>query len=168
MPRFQCQCGFVAEKSVRIWSCSARITAANSDYTAMPWIFWRIERAANNGVSAVQLSKWTANRWHNRRDPWTPDRSVIRRLIGSCTLFLFLAHSGLAAHSSQPAQSRIKGGMFWCCPGRYTTGREPAVGICWKMARYCCSRLRRCGCTWVCPQRRQCSVTGHRQSLSSR
>ena len=68
----------------------------------MPWIFWRIERAANNGVSAVQLSKWTANRWHNRRDPWKPDRSVIRRLIGSCTLFLFLAHSGLAAHSDAP------------------------------------------------------------------
>ena len=27
---------------------------------------------------------------------------MIRRLIGSCTLFLFLAHSGLAAHSDAP------------------------------------------------------------------
>ena len=46
MPCFQCECGLVAKKSVRICSCSARITAANSDYTAMPWIFWRIERTA--------------------------------------------------------------------------------------------------------------------------
>ena len=38
----------VSEEKCSEWSCSVRITAANSDYTAMPWIFWRIERAAKH------------------------------------------------------------------------------------------------------------------------
>lgn len=37
-----------SEEKCSEWSCSVRITAANSDYTAMPWIFWRIERAAKH------------------------------------------------------------------------------------------------------------------------
>ena len=68
----------------------------------MPRIFWRIERAANNGVNAVELSKWIANIWRHRRDPWKSYRSMTRRLIGLCTPLLFLAHSGLAAQSDEP------------------------------------------------------------------
>ncbi len=37
-----------SEEKCSEWSCSVRITAAISDYTAMPWIFWRIELAAKH------------------------------------------------------------------------------------------------------------------------
>ena len=50
----------------------------------------------------MELSKWIANIWRHRRDPWKSYRSMIRRLIGLCTPLLFLAHSGLAAQSDEP------------------------------------------------------------------
>ena len=68
----------------------------------MPSLCWQMQRAVDNGVNAVKVSKWIANCMGSILDRRGSGRTVARRLIRHCALAVLLAANGAVAQYDEP------------------------------------------------------------------